>query len=81
MVAFRSAPSWFAAPEYRTVPLPDPRTPELIVIHVESATAVQGQPANVVTVKLPVPPSLSTLSLAGLSEYVHGTPACETVTG
>jgi hypothetical protein len=37
-------------------PLPDPAAPLVIVIHTLLLTAVQGQPASIVTVALPVPP-------------------------
>jgi hypothetical protein len=38
------------------VPLPDPAAPLVTVIHTLLLTAVQGQPATIVTVALPVPP-------------------------
>jgi len=50
------------------VPLPEPLAPDVIVMNALLLTAVQLQPACVVTVTLPVPPSAGKLALVGLIE-------------
>ena len=60
---------------YDTVPAPVPVAPDVIRIHVGHAFSTsQTQPAGAFTVKLPVPPALVKLALAGVTEVTHGEP-------
>ena len=65
-VPLREAPVVLAAAAQKTVPLPLPELPEVIVIQPALLTAVQGQPPGAVTATLPV-------SAAGLSTALEGT--------
>jgi hypothetical protein len=59
--------------------LPEPVAPAVTVIHVALLTAVQVQPAVVVTVVDPLPPAAGTDWLEGEIEYVQAAAACVTV--
>ena len=54
------------------MPLPEPLAPDVIVMNALLLTAVQLQPAAVVTVTLPVPPAAAKLALVGLMEKEQG---------
>ena len=57
-----------AETEYPAVPLPFPVFPEVIVIQVAPLEALQGQPVEVVTLTVPVPPPEPRDWLAGEME-------------
>ena len=59
--------------EYWTTPLPAPLAPDVTWIHVAFATAVQPQPAAVVTVTLLLPPLCGNDAGPGEMAYVHVT--------
>ena len=62
------------------MPLPEPLAPDVIVMNALLLTAVQLQPACVVTVTVPVPPSAGKLLLVGVIENAQvGFPACDTL--
>ncbi len=60
------------ATEYRTIPLPRPDSPDVIVIHAASLAAVHEQvSSDAVTLMLPVPPPASTVADDGEIVNVH----------
>ena len=63
------------------MPLPEPLAPEVMVTNELLLAAVQLQPACVVTVTLPVPPSAPKDRLVGLIEKVQvpTAAACDTL--
>ena len=56
------------------MPLPVPLAPEVTVMNEALLTAVQLQPALVVTLTLPVPPAAGWLALVGLIEKLQVPP-------
>jgi hypothetical protein len=73
IVPARPGPA-LAATVNRTVPLPDPFAPALIVIHGVGVDAVHEQPDAVCTSKAPCPPPLPTSSDAGDRRNEHPSP-------
>ena len=61
------------------MPLPEPLAPDVTVMNALLLTAVQLQPACVVTVTLPVPPAASKLALIGLMEKEQVPGSCDTL--
>jgi hypothetical protein len=78
IVLVRAAPP-FAATLNVTVPSPVPEPPLAIEIHDAPADAVQLHQLEVVTLKLPEPPALSTDRPEGKMAYVQPVAACVTV--
>src|SRR6187401_199168 len=71
-VPIRSLPVMFCATSNRTVPLPVPLAPDVIVSHVAFDEAVQVQPAPAVTLTVrPVDWPFPSDRLDELSAYVH----------
>jgi hypothetical protein len=65
----------FASTEYETVPLPLPELPPVIATQPAFDAAVHVHPVFVVNANDPAPAPDAMLAPAGLSEYVHPTPA------
>jgi hypothetical protein len=64
-VPVRKAVVGLAATVYPTDPLPLPLAPEVTVIQLALLTPVHAQPADVVTVTVPVPPPATTDCVVG----------------
>jgi hypothetical protein len=69
----------FAATLKPTVPEPDPDAPEVIVIHGAPLVAFHTQPADAVTVLLPVPPAAVNDCERGDATGMQGAPPKENV--
>lgn len=65
----------FAAAVNPTDPEPEPLAPLVMVIHAALLEAVQSQPADVVTVRVPDPPAATTNWPVGEMEKAHDDPA------
>jgi hypothetical protein len=61
-------PAGLGETEYDTAPLPSPGLPDAIAIQPLLLAAIQGQPAEVVTVTVPFPPLKSNCWLEGVIE-------------
>lgn len=73
-VPVRAAVDGFAATLNLTVPGPDPKAPEVIVIHELLVVAFQAQPVAVVTVPLAVPPPAANDTESGETANVQAVP-------